>query len=233
MPRLDLSNVKLDKIFVEIRYPDQFKLPDKKFKILEKVTGFFPEYKKDSKPEELLCRKTGALRFLSVYLNRLVVDFDRPIGEELNFSEFKKIASKTIEAIADVLKIETINRIGVRSHWSYEVENLEKAAEIIIGDYFKFEEAEFHMLEHKPDNCQFSFSSKSGFAKYNLIVIPEQEVIIEGQLGATQEHKRNYIKIDWDYYIESSLKQNNLEKIIEEAYLSVGKKVLPFLSKGE
>ena len=232
--KLTMSNVQLNEIFIEVRFKDNFKLPDKKYKILDKITEYLPEYKKDHQVDELHCRDIKKGIIISIFLNRIVVHLNKRMSSETTFDVFKKTAFRGIKEVVDILKIDSFKRVGVRSFWSYNVHSLEEAANIITNNHLSFSNKKWMDLGVRPSHCQLviGIGFYNGQIKNNLILAPEVEIKGEIHEHFTTE-QRTYLKIDWDYYTEMSMGVNDISRFIEDAYLSVEKKVLPFLSKGE
>lgn len=234
MAGLNLSkqNLELSQIFIELRFRDNFKIEEKRYKLLDRLTEYLSEYRRDSPNDEVHCRDPQKNILVSVLLNRMVVDAERLPASPASFNEFEKVAVRAIKDISEILKIDNFLRVGVRSYWDYNVESLQAAVDLIVNNYLAFKEGDWREIGARPQAGHIILNFSFGSVKANLIVLPQKMVIIEsGLVQQTKTHEKNFIRIDWDYFMDVPMTPNAVPKFLEEAYLSLGKRVLPFLNR--
>jgi len=88
------KKLNLERAVIELRYPAAFKLPDKKFYILDKLTKIFPSYNIDQQ-DLILLTNPETQSTLSIGINTLGYD------SKQDWSEFRKAALKISQDVTE------------------------------------------------------------------------------------------------------------------------------------
>jgi uncharacterized protein (TIGR04255 family) len=212
MLHLDYSTFKIDKIFIEVRFKDSFKLPltDTKYTILEKLTKKYPAYNIEN-PEHIFLANPSEQKQIHVHLNRIIIDWDKPVS----IDDFIKSSQADMAFLLRCLDVNDLIRVGIRTLSSYEGNNQNAISEFIFKEFIstKLKSSDFG---DEFTNPRVQFSGRKGSLFFNFALAYQQEQIIQGDLGAPLENQiRDLFLIDLDCYKEN-LKVSKLNTVLVE-----------------
>lgn len=212
MLHLNLNQKKYGKIFLELRYKEIFSLPEKKFKILDKLTKKYPEYNADSPDRISLMNQEKQIQ-VHIHINRLVIDWDAPTS----IQDFNKISKSVIQDLKTIVQIESPTRIGVRTFLQFKSDSQKEVENYIFNKYFSSNAKSIEILGDEMYNPRLQLSGRRGKNLFNLAFAYQQEQILEGEL-----HKpmfttiNNFFSVDADIYREGSFNINSVNPFLDE-----------------
>ncbi|MCU5519709.1 hypothetical protein OCA41_05235 [Bacillus cereus] len=212
MLHLDFNNLKLDRVLIELRFQDTFKigLPEVRFKLLEKFTRKYSMYDNNN-TEALGFYNPEKQMQLEIRLNRCLITWDQPN----NLPEFLKSAKGDFSFLLSQLDINVLHRVGVRTFNSYEAQNQQVIDQFIFKEYLA------------PGVCSPNFADEyfsprvqmSGKKKgilFNLAISHQQEQVIQGKVNEIVNSKiHDTLVIDLDSYKEN-IKVSKLEPFLND-----------------
>ncbi|WP_137744820.1 hypothetical protein [Robertmurraya siralis] len=213
MLHLNLNTFKFEKIFIEVRYKESFKLPltDIKFKILDKLTKKYPGYNIEN-PEQILLSNSEELKQLHIFLNRIIINWDNPN----NIDDFIKSSQADLSFIFKCLEINSLNRFGFRTLGSFEGSSQNAISEFIFKEFVspKLKSPVFGDIYLNP---RVQFAGKKGTLHFNFALEYQQNQTIHGNLGSQSmtTEIRNLLMVDLDCYKEN-VKVSKLENLLSE-----------------
>jgi hypothetical protein len=216
MLHVNTNDLKLQKVFIEIRYRDNFLLPtEKRFTILHKLSDEHP-IQFYEKLEQLSLLNPEKKRQINIFINRLVIDWDDPT----TIDDFVNGTLVDMNFILKTLEINHIQRIGLRAFHSIECQNDKVISEYIFKEYLspKFKSKE--TFADEISSPRIIFSGKRGSLLFNFSIGYQQQQIIEGQLNSqlnsVHQEIKHLLTFDLDCFQEN-LAVSKLEKFINAA----------------
>lgn len=201
MLHLNFNNFSLDKIFIEVRFKDSFKLPlaETKYKILDKLSKKYSAINTDN-PEQLSFLKPESNQQLHIQLNRIVFDWDK----YNNLDEFVKSSYADLTYILKILEVNDIIRVGFRTFHHFDNVGTQSAInEFVFKEYLspKLKSANFADEYFNP---KVQISGKKGLNFFNLSISYAQEQIIESNFNQIMNQQiRDLLLVDLDGYREN------------------------------
>jgi uncharacterized protein (TIGR04255 family) len=212
MLHLDPSSFKTDKIFMELRFKESFKLPlsDTKYRLLDKFSKKYPAFNTDN-PENIILANHDRQEQLFIQLNRIVIDWNKPKSME----DFIKSAQADSNFILKLLEVEDIIRIGTRTINSFQGSNQNAVTEFIFKQYItsKFKSSSFADEYFNPS---VHLSGRKGKMHFNLTISYLQEQILEGTVNQlVNQQIRDLLAVDLDSYREN-IKVSKMQSVFDE-----------------
>ncbi|MEI5893160.1 TIGR04255 family protein [Bacillus cereus] len=201
MLHLNFDKVKLDRVLIEVRFKDNFKigLQEVRFKMLEKLTKKYSMY--DTENAEALALFDPEKKMqLVIQLNRCAITCDEPT----NLIEFIKSAKADFSFIFKQMEIDILNRVGVRTFNFFEGQDQKAIEQFIFKEYLSsgicspdFAEEYF--------SPQIRLSGKKSGMLFNLAIGHQQQQIIEGIINEVMNNKiTDSLVVDFDCYKENT-----------------------------
>lgn len=213
MLHLDYNTYKLEKIFIELRFKDSFKLPisDTKYKILDKLSKKYPLYNTQN-PEAISLSNPEQRINVHIHLNRIIVDWDEP----KSFEEFIKISLADCSFLLKCLDVTELQRLGLRTMHSYKGINQQSITEFMFKEFIspKLKTPDFADTFKNPS---IQFSGAKGSLEFNFALGYQQVQVIHGDLGTNKVNSqiRDLLMVDLDCYRES-VKVSKLQSLMNE-----------------
>lgn len=199
MFQLDLSNYKLSKVFLEIKYKEIFSLPEKKFKIMDKIGHKFSDYDINS-PDRISLVDGDKKLQVHIHINRLVIDWDLVPS----YNDFIKVCQSLLKDLKPLLSFQEINRVGIRSMVNFPCNNQEEVTNYLINRYFSNGAKKTEFIGDIVANPRISFSGTRKTIKFNFGLNYQQEQLIEsGISGNVTNSIYHYLSTDIDVYKEN------------------------------
>lgn len=229
MLHLNLAQQKIGKIFLEIRHKEIFTLPEKKFKILEKFTKKYPDYNIDS-PERIILINPEKQIQIHISINRILIDWDSPTSVD----EFIKICNSVLGDLKNIITIEKVSRIGLRTFFQYKEGNQKDIENYIFNRYFSSGAKPTEMIADEIFAPRVHFSGRKGKLTFNFAVSYQQEQLIHANLkGPVDSQTNNYFLADVDVYREGSLNIGTVTQFLDEYHDFIKTNVPNYLKKVE
>ncbi|HEF1895845.1 TPA: hypothetical protein R9Z04_000915 [Bacillus cereus] len=201
MLHLNFDGVKLDRILIEVRFKDNFKigLQEVRFKMLEKLTKKYSMYDSEN-PEVLALFDPEKKIQLVIQLNRCAINCDEPN----NLIEFIKSAKADFSFIFKQMEIESLNRVGVRTSNSFEGKDQKAIEQFIFKEYLSSGICSPNFAEEY-FSPQIRLSGKKSGMLFNLAIGHQQHQIIEGIINEVMNNKiTDLLVVDFDCYKENT-----------------------------
>ncbi|MEZ2325957.1 hypothetical protein R1C46_19335 [Bacillus tropicus] len=201
MLHLNFDGVKLDRILIEVRFKDNFKigLQEVRFKMLEKLTKKYSMYDSEN-PEVLALFDPEKKIQLVIQLNRCAINCDEPN----NLIEFIKSAKADFSFIFKQMEIESLNRVGVRTSNSFEGKDQKAIEQFIFKEYLSSGICSPNFAEEY-FSPQIRLSGKKSGMLFNLAIGHQQHQIIEGVINEVMNNKiTDLLVVDFDCYKENT-----------------------------
>jgi hypothetical protein len=229
MFQLDPTNKRIGKIFLEIRYKEVFSLPEKKYKILDKLTKKYPEYNIDS-PDRISLFNPEKRIQIHIHLNRLIIDWDDPTS----VGDFIRLAKSVITDIKNILHIETVSRFGLRALLQYKEKNREAIESYILNRFLKSNAIPIEEIADEVFAPRLHFSGRKGKNFFNLAIGHQQEQIIEGNFtGKMNAHVNDFLLVDVDQYRDGNLNINRGLSLLDDFERFLDQKIPEYLRRVE
>lgn len=197
---LNPNSYKTDKIFLEIRFKDSFKLPlpETKYSILDKFSKKYPAYNTES-PENFSFFNPETQQKIHLQLNRFVVDWDNP----KTLDDFIKSANADANFIFKILGVEDIIRVGIRTLNSFQGDNQKDISDYLFN-HFSTPKIKSRGFADEYFNPHVQFSGKKGSLSFNLAVNYQQQQTIQGTINQVfNQTIRDLLVVDLDCYKEN------------------------------
>jgi hypothetical protein len=215
MIHLDPRSYRNDRIFLELRFKESFKLAlnDTKYIILDKLQKKYPAYNIEN-PENISLVNHERGEQVAIQLNRLFFSWDKP----KSITDFIKSVQPDCNFILKTLEVDDILRIGFRTHNSFQGSSQNSINEFIYNNYLsrKFKSSDFADQFFNP---VVQFSGKKGSLTFNIVLTYSQEQIIEHQIGQTaavSSQIRDLLMVDLDTYKEK-IRTNKLQNFFQDS----------------
>lgn len=198
MLHLNPNVYKTNKVFLELRFKESFKLPlnDTKYTLLDKFIKKYPSYNTEN-PESISMINHERQQQLHIQLNRIVIDWDKPSSIE----DFYKSALADCNFILKTLEVDEIIRIGIRTLNSFEGNNQQAITEFIFRQYMttKFKSPSFADEYFNPS---VQMAGRKGKLFFNLSLGYQQEQIIEADFNKQGMNQiiRDLLLVDLDSF---------------------------------
>lgn len=164
--------------------------------------------------------------------NRVIIDYDEP--SEINV--FKNLFLNTYKYVSSELKIETLNRIGIRSLYGVACNSILDAGDIIKGLFLKAESVDINSLTSNCAEFHCGFNTEYGKYKANFNFAPAGYQNVEVSNNAIKNASvKGYILIDIDFFIQENINNENISVFLKDGidYIEKYTRLFSKLFKGE
>lgn len=131
MLHLDIGDLKPHSILSEFRYRQVYRLPELKYKILDRFSSLYPIVDSE-KIDSVTMIDPDERRTFSVQTSRWTFEAQRPASYDDYFAAAKFVATET----ASFLAIQSFSRVGTRVNLGVQVESPREAFDYAINRYF-------------------------------------------------------------------------------------------------
>lgn len=234
MLHVNFEDLKFDKCLVEVRFKEVFSLPTKKYEILDALQDKYPSYNLDMPDAVTLFNPEEGIQ-INVELNRIICNWDNA----RNFSEFSKLSQRVINSISKILKVETYNRVGIRSFLSSPVKSPEEAFTYIINRYFSTQARDTDIIADEIANPIIRFSGRKGQLFYNFGLNYQQQHLIQAEIGIgnalgqkVRETNNSVLLYDIDAY-RNNVSKNRISNLFTETESFIDENLMTYLKRVE
>jgi hypothetical protein len=229
MFQLDFNDMQIGKSFMELRYKDVFSFPEKRYKILDKLSRKYSEVLADYNDRVSLLNPEKNIS-VHISMKNIIVDWEKPPS----VTDFLKVTESIIDDVRKILNIEVIYRIGIRSFIQYKISNPQEATKYIMSRYLSSNANKTSDLADEIYNSSVALSGRKKSLKFNLNVNYQQNQIIQGSLNQVlSEVVYHYLTADVDVFKDSNIKLGNMDGFFKEVKEFKEKKVLSYLKTVE
>lgn len=238
---IDLSQYRIVKQVLDIRYPTAFLLWDRAGHLWNDISKRFPTAKpKSAQPNQTSVAITDTMD--GVVNNDKAVLIQDVEGNE-NQPDFKETAGLFFPLIIHLLEIETLKRVGMRIHFEREFQSSAEASEYFLettnsnvaeGKFFNFEGRAMDFERHvriEGDSLGISIKHLTQKQTVNLELPVAAKALLKLSEEQVTPRERNVVLLDVDYYAHSPMPVGSfhINRIFESWMHAIRRDVARFL----
>lgn len=212
--------LELDKIFIELRYPEELLFDDRKIlkKISKDSSDYFNNFKFNQNNNSLSLNNNDKYLNANIFNNRMVINMNEPsLYKGNSLDKFKEICIKMSERVISELELEQIDRIGIRAMWSYGVQDINESIELIENNFLDSDFLNVFLEKNKLSNTSVSFSLNRNNIGTNIKIShnTSQKIEIRGRELIENENKE-FLGLDIDVYIDNPIKSSEIKSYLKK-----------------
>jgi len=212
--------IELDKIFIELRYPEELLFDDRKIlkKISKDSSDYFSNFKFNQNNNSLSLINNDKYLNANIFNNRMVINMNEPSFYQGNSLEkFKEICIKMSDRVVNELELEQIDRIGIRAMWAYDVKDINESIELIEINFLDSDFLNVFLEKNELSNTSVSFSLNRNNIGTNIKIShnTSQKIEIRGRELIENENKE-FLGLDIDVYIDNPIKSSEIKSYLKK-----------------
>lgn len=219
------DTLELSRALIEIKYQGAFKLPERKYQILERLADVFPDYNLDQPDTIMLQDKKVPPSSAFISINRL--------GYESNgkqWPEFKKNTLRIIKDVSEILNLKTCTRIGIRTFWQKNFATRDEAVNYFQHNFMSNLAKHTGILGPTLLNGMITLNIK-GEPGINLTIVPQSHHSIKLSNLEQEINTKESLLIDCDVFWENDvLTLQEMKKTLDEVHRIIVNNVFNFLN---
>lgn len=239
---VDLSQYKIVKQVLDIRYPTAFLLWDRAGHIWDEVSKQFPNVKlKSAQPNQTSVAITDAMDGV-VNNDKAVLIQD--VEDSAKQPAFIEAAAIFFPLVIHLLEVQTLKRVGMRIHFEREFQSSAAASEYFLGatnssvaegKFFNFEGRALDFERHvriESDSLGISIKHLTQKQTVNLELPAAAKALLKLSDEQVTPRERNVVLLDVDYYAHSPMPVGSfhVKRILESWTHAIRRDIARFLN---